>query len=88
MKTETHNPHYKLVSTYKIIEGKSLNLVYGVSNEGENEGLEVYFLDDTGNFYRSYRYTPENLPKKYLNYFNSLKAYVKEVPSGHKMNVI
>lgn len=88
MKTNKHNPNYKLVGLRHTVEGKKLELVYGISNEGENEGLEVYFLNEDGGHYRSYRYLTNRIPDKYRGYFNSMRELSKQVPAGHKHTLI
>lgn len=85
-----HNPSYKLVETTVFLNDKFITFVYGETNEGHNEGLELYFKKEKeGHFYNSRRYLEENVPKKYLNYYNFLKQFVidNEVEEGCKMVV-
>lgn len=86
MKTEKHNPHYKLVS--KVIG--NTEFVYGETNEGENKGLEVYFYNNTneGHYY-SRRYLDGNVPKKYLSVYLDLREYVinNNVEGGFKLSL-
>ena len=85
-----HNPSYKLVETTVFLNGKFITFVYGETNEGGNEGLEIYFKKEKeGHFYNSRRYLEESVPKKYLNYYEFLKQFVidNEVKEGYKMIV-
>ena len=70
-----HNPDYKLVS--KIIN--NIEYVYGISNSGENEGLEVYY----GNYSRRFL----KIPKKHQDIFQELKRYSNKVNPGHKLDL-
>ncbi len=72
-----HNPSYRLVETTVFLNNRFLTLVYGITNDNTNEGLEIYFKKSKDfHFYKSFRYTLETLPKKYLNYFEFLKQFV------------
>lgn len=87
---EPHNPNYKLVETTVYLDGKFIDIVYGETNSGNNQGLELYFKKEiNGHFYNSRRYLEEVVPKKYLNYYEYLKQFVidGEVKEGHKLNV-
>jgi len=86
----THNPSYKLVQTTIFLNDKFIDLVYGETNEGFNEGLEVYFKkskDD--NHYKSFRYKDGFIPKKYYSYYEFLRQFVwdNEVLNGCKIIV-
>ena len=86
---EKHNPYYKLVSKLSFNnKGKAIELVYGVTNEGINEGLEVYFYNDFGGFH-SRRYTNNDYPAKYRTEFVMLRQLVRDglVKDGHKAKV-
>lgn len=86
--TERHNPKCKLVQKGIKDGGKYIQLVYGVENDGTNEGLEAYYLktaDESDGHYRSARWGIEEIPKKYEDDFNELKSYVRDVPEGHKL---
>lgn len=85
-----HNPNYKLVEGMIYDNGKYVNLVYGISNDGDGEGLEAYYYksnNKTSHFYRSYRWDNDNIPQKFKNYYDKLKSYVDEVPNGHKLTI-
>lgn len=86
IKQTKHNPDYKLVNVY--IGRKEL--VYGISNDGKNEGLEVYFYRDfIEGHYRSSRYLQINVPPKYRTDYVNLRSFVREglVKDGHKLSV-
>ena len=62
-----HNPDYKLAEVSKF-NGKSfLDIVYGIANDGTNEGLEIYYKhEENGHFYTSRRYLSTEIPKVML----------------------
>lgn len=72
---QKHNPDYKLVS--KTVNG--IEYVYGISNSGTNEGLEVYY----GNYSRRFL----KIPIKYQSLFQELKGYSNKVNPGHNLNL-
>ena len=83
MRMEKHNPDYRLVS----VRNGYYQLVYGIRNDGQNEGLEVYYFDDylTWKHYRSRRWTTEKIPEKWLMWFHILKEKANLVPNGHRL---
>jgi len=89
MRTEKHNPDYKLVGKRVLNpQGKAVELVYGISNDGTNEGLEVYHYNDNGGHY-SRRYINHEYPNKYRADFVALRQFVRDgkVPDGHKLSI-
>ena len=87
MRIEAHNPYYKLVGIYIKDGDKLISLVYGISNEGDGEGLEAYYYKRIiSGHYRSYRWEAGNIPKKYIDWYNELKKYADECPKGHKIS--
>lgn len=89
MKQQKHNPDYKLVSkTTTYPDGSKLELVYGIGNDGQNEGLEVYHIKPDGSYY-SRRYINHSYPTKYRTYFVELRGYVRNgiVKNGHKLSL-
>lgn len=81
MEITTHNQDCRLIETMINFEGKYVNLVYCVSNEGEREALEAYYhktKDYAEHFYRSYRWETGKIPPKYIKYFNRLKKNSSE----------
>jgi hypothetical protein len=86
-----HNPDFKLIE--KMVydgNGKYINLVYGISNEGNNEGLEAYYYRSNNkaeHFYRSYRWVTNDIPTKYKENFETLKSHIEEVPEGHMLTL-
>lgn len=90
MNIESHNPYCRLVGQLVFLDGKYIELVYGIENDGTNEGLEAYFynVDDySEGHYRSYRWLDDRIPKKYINQYEKLKSHVNEVPEGHKLTL-
>jgi hypothetical protein len=90
MENKAHNPNYKLVETNVFLNDVFVDLVYGETNEGFNEGLEVYFKKERNeHHYKSFRYLEGSVPKKYLSYYEFLKQYVidNEVKEGCKIVV-
>lgn len=89
MKLEKHNPNCKLVGCKYDDGSKLIHLVYAVSNEGENEGLEAYYFKGEMHegHYRSYRWEAEDIPEKYKDFFFSLKENVSNVPDGYKLEL-
>ena len=85
MKQQPHNPDYKLIET-NIFNGTSfLDLVYGISNEGENEGLEVYYKkENEGHFHKSRHWLTNDVPNMYKKYFDALKELRHKVENGNK----
>jgi len=85
MRMEPHNPDYRLVG----VKNGSLEYVYGIRNDGENEGLEVYYYDDytTWEHYRSRRWTVDRIPEKYLTWFRILQRKAAMVPAGHRLTL-
>lgn len=49
-----------------------MEVVYGVGNNGENEGIEVYYHKNLLNygFLRSRRWLSNEIPKKYQSIFS------------------
>lgn len=89
MKQQKHNPAYQLVSkTINYPDGSKIELVYGIANNGENEGLEVYHIKPDGSHY-SRRYVNNSYPAKYRFDFVQLRRYVRqgEVKQGHKLSI-
>lgn len=90
MELTKHNPDFRLIETMVYFDGKYVNLVYCVSNNGENEGLEAYYhktKDYAEHFYRSYRWETNKIPPKYIKYFNRLKQFISKVPNGQKLRI-
>lgn len=90
MENIKHNPSYKLVETTVFLNDRFVTLVYGETNEGENEGLEVYYKKEiNGHHYRSYRYNDSFIPRMYLRYYEFLRQFVwdNEVNDGCKIIV-
>jgi hypothetical protein len=87
MNLQPHNPNYKLVGV--IINNKEF--VFGVDNNGNNEGLEVYYKksnDPAQHFYYSRRFTgPRNIPMVYNELFIKLKKMVAECLPGYKLTL-
>lgn len=82
MENIKHNPSYKLVET-TIFNDRFVTLVYGETNKGDNEGLEVYYKKEIdGHHYKSYRFEDGFIPKKYINYYEFLRQFVW----GNKVN--
>lgn len=83
-----HNLNYKLVETEFTENGKTVSLVYAISNEGKDEGLEAYYhkLGET-HHYRSNRWKTEKIPLKYVDWFERLKKHANIVPNGHKLTL-
>jgi hypothetical protein len=83
-----HNPYCRLISKKVYEVERYLDLVYCINNEGTEESLEVYYYrisDNSGHFYRSYRWLESDIPEKYYFHFEDLKSYVSDVPDGHKL---
>lgn len=89
MKHTKHNPGYRLVSKTITAGNKLIELVYGVTNDGANEGIEVYFISQNLDIKYSRRYSEETLPVKYKNIFTELRAQVinGNVSAGHKLYI-
>jgi hypothetical protein len=92
VRNETHNPTFKLVGTTIEDKGKLIELVYGISNNGSGEGLEVYFYrgnDLSVGHYSSRRYINHEYPNKYRKYFVLLRKFVRDgkCKDGHKLTV-
>lgn len=88
MKIEKHNPYYKLVSAHIDDGQKHIELVYGISNEGKNEGMEAYYYRDNEiGHYRSYRWLDGNIPQKFNEWYIALRENVKHCPNGHKLEI-
>lgn len=85
MEQSPHNPHCKLIET-NIFNGTSfLDVVYGIENTGENEGLEVYYKKERdGHFHRSRRWTANEIPTIYSKYFYALKSHLSKIKEGNK----
>ena len=83
-----HNAEYRLIET-TIFNGKNhLDLVYGIANDGSNEGLEVYYKNDKKDlFYKSRRWETDSIPAKYNKYFNALRDLKRLVSDGHKATI-
>lgn len=80
METKPHNPDYKLVS----VKMQNKDFVLGISNDGQNEGLEVYHYKEGANhFYYSRRYRYIEVPMIYLELYLNLKSQIADVPAGH-----
>lgn len=88
MEQTPHNPYSKLIET-NIFNGTSfLNIVYGINNDGKNEGLEVYYCKEKdGHFHKSRRWTTNEIPAKYNKYFAALKELIPNIKDGHKGNI-
>lgn len=99
MEIKPHNPHMILVqqsyfprvySNWKTA-ARRIDLVYGIENNGGNEGLEVYFFKNDGDthHYYSRRFVSAlcNIPAQYLDKFNRLKEIAPGIPVGHKAHV-
>jgi hypothetical protein len=86
---QKHNPDYKLVSKDLHEPNRLIELVYGISNEGENEGLEAYYFkkDKSQGHYRSFRWDADSIPSIYEGHFEQLKQYAPETPEGHKNHI-
>lgn len=84
-----HNPDYKLIGNVIKQGNRKIEFVYGISNSGNNEGMEVYFYrkHTHNHFYTSRRYTENNLPKAYTSIFHELKTYLPQVKEGHKLTL-
>lgn len=86
-----HNPHFKLIGkTVKLDGGKHVQLVYCISNEGLEEGLEAYYYEDDKKIkghYKSYRWFDNEIPKKYQEIYEELRNHISEVPDGHKLDL-
>ena len=90
MEHKKHNLDYKLVGVIQDMYNRSIELVYGESNEGLNQGLEVYFYKPkSDHFYTSRRFKEGKVPGKYMPDYNLLKGYVirNEVLPGHKLTL-
>lgn len=89
MKTQKHNPDYKLISIVLTIDiNKTAEFVYGETNTGEDKGLEVYrHKDGNTHHYKSNRYNWDAIPAKYLAIYDRLKSKLKDCPSGHKLEL-
>lgn len=85
MNQEKHNQYCKLIET-NIYNGINfLTLVYAIENNGDNEGLEVYYKkENDGHFYTSRRWLSNAIPNCYKRYFNALKEQVSKIKDGHK----
>lgn len=88
MKHEAHNPDYKLIET-TVFNGKIfIDLVWGISNDGQNEGLEAYYKrKKDGHFHKSYRWLADEVPPKYKGYYESLSSRRNLVKDGHKLTI-
>lgn len=82
---QPHNKYCKLIKT-SIFNGTSfLDLVYGIENNGTNEGLEVYYKKESnGHFHKSRRFDTNNIPTIYKGYFFALKKLTRYIKEGHK----
>jgi hypothetical protein len=77
-----HNPDYVLVST-RI---DSNEVVYGISNTSENEGMELYFYKKGLNHcHYSKRYVSANIPNKHKACCHELTAQAINVKPGNKL---
>jgi len=85
-----HNPDYKLVSISQATKTGWIELVYGITNTGENEGLEVYHHKPNElHHYQSFRYPGADVPAKYRSMFVTLRKHAREgdVKDGYKLNL-
>jgi hypothetical protein len=83
-----HNPDYKLVSIDFREQDKFIEVVYGISNKGDNEGLEAYYKKGKNeHHYKSYRWLSNAMPKKWENTFEFLRQFRNEVENGHKIRI-
>lgn len=82
LKGTPHNPNYKLVS----VRIQNKKFVYGETNNGENEGLEVYhYKEGADHFYYSRRYSYIQVPIVYLMLYRKLKDQMHTVKPGCKL---
>lgn len=82
------NPYFKLIEKTIYRNGKYIDLVYGISNTGNHEGLDAYYRKTSNkaeHFYRSYRWLDYQIPIIFLEEYEHLKLLIKEVPNGHKL---
>lgn len=87
MEQRKHNPHYKLVETTVFEDNVFKTLVLGITNDGTNKGMEIYFKRERdGHHYKSFRYSKESLPKKYLVYWDGLDIHLPSVQDGYKLS--
>ena len=85
-RTEPHNPDYKLIGKTIGTKNGYTELVYGISNNGDNAGLEVYFYrDGADHFYHSRRWPCGKIPPKYQDEVLWLMSFINECPEGHKL---
>lgn len=88
MEQKTHNPHSKLIETTIFNGSNFLTLVWGIDNNGTNEGLEVYFKKEKdAHFYTSRRYPLSKIPSHYKRYFDALKEFAPKVKDGNKITI-
>lgn len=79
-----HNPQYKLVE----VEIDNKTLVYGETNEGKNQGLEVYYYKaNAEHFYTSKRYEANKVPQIYNELYLKLQKVSKKCKAGHKITL-
>lgn len=90
IKSEKHNSYCKLIEIRLTYDRGYMLLVYGIENDGTNEGLEIYYhkVDDkVGNFFTSRRWIGNKIPIKHKKTFNYLKSFVDHCLPGHKIIV-
>ena len=90
MELTKHNPNFRLIETMVYDGEKYVNLVYGISNEGKDEGLEAFYHrknDYAEHFYRSFRWKIDKIPSKYVGIFKQLKTFLSKTTNGHKLRL-
>ena len=83
-KSVKHNPDYKLIG----VTINNREFVYGISNEGTNPGLEVYYKNpgETHHYY-SKRFGAFDIPQIYFVLYLKLKALADQCQPGHKITL-
>ena len=85
MKLQKHNPDYKLIGI--TIQDKEF--VYGETYNGQNAGLEVYYLNGDPKYghYYSRRFAGRKMPMRYDILAMYLAKLLPYCPAGHKLTL-
>lgn len=92
MEYKPHNAAYKLIGKTIFTHSPKthhIEFVYGINNEGENEGLEIFFYKEglhRGHYY-SKRYLTNQIPGKYIRIFSELQSHLPGVKAGYKLTL-
>lgn len=83
-KVEKHNPYCKLVG----VTINNREFVYGITNEGTNPGLEVYYKQPGEiHHYYSKRFAYPDIPMIYNELYFKLKGLADNCKPGHKLTL-